>query len=183
MNRTLLSIAAAAAGLTGVVALTPHLSPGVASASTTLPHAGAAAGSGTSGHTKASGGSTSAGSGAASGSGASAGSGSAPGSSGSGSSAGSTTAPSGTVTGDVANQRFGPIQVEITVAKGTITDIQLLQQPSDGRSRWINSQAVPILVSQALQAQSTSIDGVSGATLTSQAFVTSLASALQKAGL
>ena len=87
------------------------------------------------------------------------------------------------MTGAVAQQRFGPIQVEITVSGGSITDIQLVQQPSDGKSRWINSQAVPILVSQALSAQSASIDGVSGATLTSEAFMTSLASAIQKAGL
>ena len=38
-------------------------------------------------------------------------------------------------------------------------------------------------MSQALAAQSASIDGVSGATLTSDAFITSLASAIQEAGL
>ncbi len=69
------------------------------------------------------------------------------------------------------------------VKSGTITDITLVQAPTDGKSRWINSQAVPILVSEALKAQSASIDGVSGATLTTQTFISSLTSAIAKAGL
>jgi uncharacterized protein with FMN-binding domain len=137
MNRALLTTAAAAAGVTGVLVLAPHVSPVTASAST-----GTTTGS-----------------------------------------PGSSDGSAGTVTGNVAQHRFGPIQVEITVSQGTITDIQVVQEPSDGKSRWINSQAVPILISQALAAQSGSIDGVSGATLTSQAFVTSLTSAMSKAGL
>ena len=87
------------------------------------------------------------------------------------------------MTGNAARHQFGPIQVEITVAQGTVTDIQVIQQPGDGRSRWINSQAIPILVSQALKAQSANIHGVSGATLTTGAFISSLSSALQQAGL
>jgi len=47
----------------------------------------------------------------------------------------------------------------------------------------INAQAIPILKSETLQAQSASINGVSGATITSNAYVQSLQAALAKAHL
>jgi uncharacterized protein with FMN-binding domain len=166
MNRILLSTAAAAAGVTGVLVLAPHLNPVTASATTS------------------DGGTTSSGTTATGSSGESSGSSSSSGSSGSsGTSGSSSSSASGTFTGAVAQHQFGPVQVEITVQAGTITDISLVQLPTDGKSRFINSEAVPLLVSEALKAQSASIDGVSGATLTSEAFVTSLTSALSKAGL
>ena len=49
------------------------------------------------------------------------------------------------------------------------------------RSVYINSQALPILKSEALRAQSASIDMVSGATDSSEAFAESLQSAILKA--
>lgn len=88
-----------------------------------------------------------------------------------------------TVTGDAFRHEYGPVQVQIVVSQGAITDISLVQQPPDGHSRSINSRAVPVLVSEALKAQSASVHGVSGATLTSKTFMSSLASAIQKAGL
>jgi hypothetical protein len=88
------------------------------------------------------------------------------------------------VTGPVVSTRWGPVQVEITVVNGKLTDIQALQLPSgDRRSASISSRAEPTLRSQALQAQSASIDGVSGATYTSTAYARSLQAALDSAGL
>ncbi len=174
MKRVMLSAAAAAAGVTGVL-LTSHLNPSAAHASIS--------GAGRPSTPKAD--STPSGKpgGNASTGGSSNGSASGNGSSGANSSGGGAASTTQTVAGDVARHQYGPVQVQITVSQGTITDISLVQQPSDGRSRWINSQAVPILVSEALKAQSASIDGLSGATLTSEAFISSLASAIQKAGL
>ena len=91
--------------------------------------------------------------------------------------------PSGQYTGTDVVYRYGDIQVQITVAKGRITNISIPQESArDARSQFINGQAVPILTSEALAAQSLQFDVVSGATFTSYAFAQSLQSALTKAG-
>lgn len=90
----------------------------------------------------------------------------------------------GTFTGDTTQTRYGPVQVQITVANGTITDVTALQLTnSDGRSVQISQQAAPILRQEALQAQSAQIQSVSGATFTSEGYTTSLQSAIDRAGL
>ncbi|SFF84198.1 FMN-binding protein [Curtobacterium sp. YR515] len=90
----------------------------------------------------------------------------------------------GTFTGDTTQTRYGPVQVRITVANGTITDVTALQLTNtDGRSVQISQQAAPILRQEALQAQSAQIQSVSGATFTSEGYTTSLQSAIDKAGL
>src|SRR4051795_8755237 len=104
------------------------------------------------------------------------------GSSSAASTGGSTT--SGTVTGTIADTRWGPVQVQITVAAGSITDVAVVQYPnSNGKDQEINARALPILIQETLEAQSASIDMVSGATYTSDGYVTSLQSALDQAGL
>ena len=88
----------------------------------------------------------------------------------------------GQYTGDVTDAFYGNVQVQATVAGGKITDVTFLQYPSDrSRSVNINSQAMPYLKQEAIAAQSANVDIVSGATATSQAFVSSLASALSQA--
>lgn len=106
-------------------------------------------------------------------------------SSGSGSSSsGSTATGTTTVDGPVVDTRYGPVQVEITVANGQLTDVTALQLPSDDRrSASISSRAEPMLRSEALAAQSASIDGVSGATYTSGGYAQSLQAALDAAGM
>lgn len=80
--------------------------------------------------------------------------------------------------------RFGPVQVQITVANGKITDVTALQLTnSDGKSIQISNRAAPLLRSEALAAQSASIKTVSGATVTSSAYVTSLQAAIDAAHL
>jgi uncharacterized protein with FMN-binding domain len=89
-----------------------------------------------------------------------------------------------TYTGDSVQTQFGPVQVQVTVENGSITDVTTLAYPSnDGHSAQINAQAVPALQNQALSAQSANLDGVSGASYTSAAFEQSLQSALVQAGL
>ena len=89
-----------------------------------------------------------------------------------------------TVTGPVVSTRWGAVQVEITVENGQLADVAALQLPDgDRRSASISSQVEPTLRSQALSAQSAAIDGVSGATYTSDAYGRSLQAALDTAGL
>ncbi len=110
------------------------------------------------------------------------------------SSSGSTSAGSGntssaggsatSVTGDTAQTQWGPVQVQITVAGGQITDITAVQYPSgNGRDQEINAYALPVLAQEALAAQSANIDHVSGATVTSDGYVQSLQSAIDQANL
>jgi uncharacterized protein with FMN-binding domain len=89
---------------------------------------------------------------------------------------------SGTFTGGAADTRYGPVQVQITVSGGKITDAQAVEYPQEsGRDVRINSAAVPELNQEALQAQSAQIDTVSGATYTSEGYQQSLQSAIDAA--
>jgi uncharacterized protein with FMN-binding domain len=100
----------------------------------------------------------------------------------------STTAPARsdaarTATGQDVQYRYGDIQLQVTEKGTRITNITVVSNnAADPRSQMINDQAVPMLQSQAMQAQSTSIDGVSGATFTSEAYAEALQSALQQLG-
>ena len=88
----------------------------------------------------------------------------------------------GTFTGPETNAFYGTVQVEAIVQNGKITDVEFLDYPQDRRtSVRINSFAVPALQSEAIQAQSANVDIISGATLTSRAFMQSLQAALDAA--
>jgi uncharacterized protein with FMN-binding domain len=88
----------------------------------------------------------------------------------------------GQYTGQSADAYYGNIQVKVTIQGGKISNVEFLQYPSDrSTSVRINSQAMPFLKQEAIQAQSANVDGVSGATDTSQAFIQSLTSALKTA--
>ena len=89
-----------------------------------------------------------------------------------------------TVTGSSADTRWGPVQVQVTIENGTITDVTVVDYPTEnGKDRQINARAVPVLVRETLDAQSADIDMVSGATVTSEGYLESLQSALDEAGL
>lgn len=88
----------------------------------------------------------------------------------------------GTYTGEVADAYYGNIQVEAVISGGKLTNVIFLQYPNDrSTSRYINQQAMPQLKAEAIQAQSANVDGVSGASDSSSAFVQSLSSALSQA--
>ena len=93
-----------------------------------------------------------------------------------------TTAADTTVAGPVVDTQFGPVQVQVTISGGSITDVVALQLPSGGHSGRISNRVEAPLRDQALQAQSANIDGVSGATYTSSAYAQSLQAALDQAG-
>jgi len=108
-----------------------------------------------------------------------------------GSSSSAQAAPSTTTTapsvrraqGSEEQYRYGLLELQVTVSGGRITNVQpMVDEATDPRSAQINSEAVPMLSQQVLQAQSANIDGVSGASYTSAAFEASLQSALNKLG-
>jgi uncharacterized protein with FMN-binding domain len=105
----------------------------------------------------------------------------------SGSSAKTTIPASGTartLTGDAVQTIYGAVQVQITVKGGKITAVNALEYPEGTpRDYQINAYAIPQLNSETLAANSASINAVSGATYTSQGYIGSLQSAVDKAGL
>jgi uncharacterized protein with FMN-binding domain len=88
----------------------------------------------------------------------------------------------GQYTGAVADAYYGPLQVQAVIQGGRLTNINFLQYPNDrSRSVEINYYALPILRTEAIQAQSARVDAVTGASDSSPAFVQSLSSALAQA--
>ena len=92
--------------------------------------------------------------------------------------------------------RWGDVQVTIVVKKTTTTNLVTKKKTvkkkvtkvtvpvypdHTDRSVFINQQALPILIQETIQAQSSAIDMVSGATDSSQGFEQSLQSAILKA--
>jgi uncharacterized protein with FMN-binding domain len=101
-------------------------------------------------------------------------------------SAGNGAVPAGgeTVLGDVAATQYGDVQVQLTLSGGRITGAQTVKAPSaDAQSRQIAADAIPKLNQAVMTAQSAQIDAVSGASYTSEGYIKSLQSALDKAGL
>lgn len=87
------------------------------------------------------------------------------------------------VDGQPVNNPYGAVQVRLVITGSTITDIRALQLPNgDGHSRGIAQMAVPQLRQQVLTAQSAQINGVSGATYTSDGYARSVQSALDSIG-
>lgn len=85
----------------------------------------------------------------------------------------------GTIVGSVIETRYGPVQVQVTIQEGRITDVQALQLPSDHpRSAELSQNAASVLRSEVLAAQGAQVDLVSGATYTSAAYLQSLQAAL-----
>ena len=88
------------------------------------------------------------------------------------------------VTGPAVDTRWGPVQVRVTVSGGRITDVEVVEYPTEnGKDRQINARALPVLVQETLDAQSADVDMVSGATVTSEGYLGSLQAALDEAGL
>jgi uncharacterized protein with FMN-binding domain len=88
----------------------------------------------------------------------------------------------GTYTGGVADAQWGYVQVQVVIQNSRMADVKFLQYPNDrNRSVEINNYADAQLIQEALQAQSTQVDIVTGATDSSEAFIQSLADALTQA--
>jgi uncharacterized protein with FMN-binding domain len=88
-----------------------------------------------------------------------------------------------TSTGTAVNTPYGPVQVEVTLRDGAIVDAKAVQAPdANPHDVQISHFALPRLRQETLDAQSAQIDVVSGATYTSEGYITSLQSALDRAG-
>jgi len=97
------------------------------------------------------------------------------------------TAGGRTYQGPSADMQWGPVQVTLIVKGTRIADLEATAPTERSRSAFINGQAIPMLRSEVLQAKTVAeiknIYGISGATLTSQAFYQSLLGALAQANL
>ncbi len=88
----------------------------------------------------------------------------------------------GTYTGASVGTEYGNVQVSVTIANGSITDVTPLQLTDDGgRSVQISNRAAPILHDEVLASQSANVSNVGGATYTTEAYLSSLQSALDQA--
>jgi uncharacterized protein with FMN-binding domain len=82
-------------------------------------------------------------------------------------------------TGPAVPFGYGALSVRVVVRGTQITDVSVPAiQTAEPTSQQISTQAIPTLRAEVLSAQGASIDGVSGATYTSQAYVRSLQAAL-----
>jgi uncharacterized protein with FMN-binding domain len=87
----------------------------------------------------------------------------------------------GTFTGNNSANPYGNVQIAIIVSSGKITSVNVISMPNrDSHSSAISNYAKPILVNSTLNRQSASIDTVSGATYTSNSYIQSLQSAIDK---
>ena len=88
----------------------------------------------------------------------------------------------GTYTGPVVDAYYGLMQIQAIISGGRLTSIKVLRYPSDRRtSVSINRQALPMLRDEVISAQSANVDIISGATLSSEAFIRSLGAAMRQA--
>lgn len=101
-----------------------------------------------------------------------------------GGTAGTAAQAAGTYAGSAVQTRFGAVQVQITVKAGAITDVTALQlTDEDRKSVQISNRAAPLLRAAVIKAQSAQVQTISGATVTSDAYLSSLQAALDAANL
>ena len=87
----------------------------------------------------------------------------------------------GTYTGAVTKTNEGDFQVSVVVQGGKIANVNVLLQPDEEFSQSINKTALPKYIEEAMDAQSSDIALVSGASETFKGFKGSLQDALNKA--
>lgn len=88
----------------------------------------------------------------------------------------------GRFTGPISDAYYGVVQVEAVIRGGGVAAVNVLQSPfHSGTSPSINRRALPRLKQEVISAQSADVHAVSGATLTSHAFIRSLSEALRQA--
>lgn len=84
--------------------------------------------------------------------------------------------------GTAVTHRHGTVQVGIRVVDGVIIEAWAERYPT-GDAMQYSQYSIPRLTDETIGATSANVAAVSGATLTSKAWVTSLAAAMSKAGL
>jgi FMN-binding domain len=89
--------------------------------------------------------------------------------------------PAQSATGPVTPYGYGELDVRVTVSGSRITSVAVpVLRTAEPYSQQLAAQVIPMLKSEVLAAGSARINGVSGATYTSQAYATSLQAALDK---
>jgi uncharacterized protein with FMN-binding domain len=98
-------------------------------------------------------------------------------------SAGASPALERQATGSTVPYGYGQLSVRVSLLGGKITQVQVVGlQTAEQYSQSLAEQVIPTLRSEVLQAQSANVNAVSGATYTSEAFASSLQSALHQLG-
>lgn len=88
----------------------------------------------------------------------------------------------GSFIGAAFDAYYGMVQVQANILGGQLVSVKVLQYPNhSGTSRSINRQALPLLKSEVISAQGIQVNMISGATLTSRAYLRSLNGALMQA--
>ena len=88
----------------------------------------------------------------------------------------------GTYVGAADSNRWGTVQVQAVYSGGQLVDVQILSYPDgDNKSVQINQRALPTLIEASISSQSADVSTVSGATYTSDSYVSSLQSAIDAA--
>ncbi|MGH2907856.1 MAG: FMN-binding protein [Solirubrobacteraceae bacterium] len=94
---------------------------------------------------------------------------------------GGSAAKTRTAVGQAVSYPYGDLRVKVTEHHGRITDVSIVSfSVPEAQSQSIDQFAVPRLRTEVLSAQSAHIDGVSGASYTSQAYAQSVQSALDR---
>jgi len=84
--------------------------------------------------------------------------------------------------GDLTDAIYGNIQIKLVIKNGKITDVIFLTFPNDlPHTREVSAMALPILRQETIQSQSANVDNVTGATQTTDGYIQSVKSALDKA--
>ena len=87
----------------------------------------------------------------------------------------------GSATGQLENYSYGQLAVKVTITNNRIVGLSVESlQVLESYSQQLEQYVVPILKNEVLQAQSTRINAVSGATYTSDAYAYSIQGALDK---
>ena len=88
----------------------------------------------------------------------------------------------GTYIGPSVDAYYGNVQMQVSIQGGRVSGFTLLDYPHHtNTSVMINRQALPMLATEVIAAQSANVDVITGATLTSEAFIRSVGSAIQQA--
>ncbi len=88
---------------------------------------------------------------------------------------------SGVATGAVARTDYGAVQVRVTVTHGRIVNVAAMRLPHGNQMDvQLSKPAARVLESRVISAQSANVDMVSGATYTSEGYLSSLQSALDR---
>jgi uncharacterized protein with FMN-binding domain len=96
----------------------------------------------------------------------------------------STTGAATTAVGTSEQYGYGTLAVKVTVRGSRITDVSVARlQTAEQYSQSLAQQVIPLLRNEVLSAQSAHINGISGATYTSEAYAYSAQSALDLLGV